>query len=84
MNQPKKLNAFESILRARILRGELRSDGEVYVESLQEGFLPKHGREVLRKLVREGSVRVLGGAPRVSKEGYREPRELEIVENGTV
>lgn len=84
MDRPKKLNGFESDLRAKILNGAIKTDGDVYVESLQEGFLPNNGREVLQKLVREGRVAIVGGRPRVSKEGYMEPRRLEIIANGAI
>jgi len=84
MDQPKKLSVFEAALRSKILDGAMKTDGEVYVESLQEGFLPAHGKTVLRDLIREGRIMVVGGQPRVSKNGYAEPHRLKVIPNGAV
>ncbi len=85
MDKPQKLNLFQEKIEAEILRGEITSDKAVFIASLDEGMLPKHGREVLRSLIRKGKVRVLGGGrPRVSIHGFFEARELEVVCNGTV
>jgi three-Cys-motif partner protein len=79
LNQPKKRNAFEAALMEDIVSGNADSDSAVYLRTLQEGFLPSHGKTVLRALVKEGRVRVIGGQPRVSKDGFADPRKLEVV-----
>lgn len=81
MDKPKKLMRFHDALREKILGSDLGSDRAVYLETLQEGFLPAHGREVVRELVKSGKVKVVGGQARVSKAGYAEPRRLEVIED---
>jgi hypothetical protein len=84
MDRPLKLTLFQDALRSRILSGELKTDGDVYLDSLREGFLPAHGRAVLREIIKEKSVRVSGGQARVSKDGYQNPRAIEVVADGSV
>jgi hypothetical protein len=84
MDQPKKLTVFQQALRSKILEGKLGTDGDVYIEALQEGFLPADAKSVLRTLAREKRVLVSGGQPRVSKTGYAEPRNLEVVSDGSI
>ena len=82
MDQPRKLTVFQRITRERILKAELASDRDVYIHTLQEGFLPSDGSDVVRTLVRDGQVRVAGGRHRVSRLGYDEQRWLEVLTNG--
>lgn len=82
MDRPRKLTVFQQETQVRILRGELASDRDVYIHTLQEGFLPSDGKAVVRELVKSGQVKVAGGQPRVSRLGYDEPRSLEILTNG--
>ena len=84
MDQPKKLTTFQRSIRAKILAGKLTTDRAVYLDTLQEGFLPAMGKAVLKELVKWGQIRVVGGQPRVSISGYDDPRSLEVVTNGTV
>ena len=84
MDQPKKLTMFQRSARSKILRGELRTDRDVYLETLQEGFLPSDGKAVLRELLKSKEVRVVGGQPRVSKVGYDDPRNLEVETDGSI
>jgi len=82
MDRPRKLTVFQRETKDRILSGQLASDRDVYVHTLQEGFRPSDGRAVLRDLVQSGQVKVTGGKPRVSRLGYDEPRSLEVLTNG--
>jgi three-Cys-motif partner protein len=82
MNQPRKLTKFQSELKSRILSGELETDRDVYLDTLQEGFLPSDGKAVLRELIKNKLVRVVGGQARISRPGYKEPRRLEVATNG--
>ncbi len=84
MDQPRKLTMFRRSVQGKILNGEIKSDRDVYLESLQEGVLPAEGRAVLLDLVKSGRVRVVGGQPRVSMLGYDEPRNLEVVIDGAI
>ena len=79
MNTPSKLSGFERALSERLLTGSIRSDGDVYEECLREGMLPRHGRTILRALIRDGRIATTcGRQPRVSEDGHREPRVLEV------
>ena len=79
MNRPSKRTKFEDSLIESILNGDLRTDSDVYVRTLQEGFLPIDGRLVLQSLIKERRVRVhCGRQPRVSWKGFRDPRTLEV------
>lgn len=83
MDQPKKLTLFDRVTKTRILSGELVTDRDIYIHSLQEGVLPSRGKAVVRELLKAGTVRVVGGGqPRVSIEGYKEPRTLEVMSHG--
>ena len=84
MDQPRKLTLFQRGVRARVLGGKLTTDRDVYLDTLQEGFLPAKGKAVLRELLKSGQIRVEGGQPRVSMTGYGDPRSLEVVTNGAV
>lgn len=80
MNVPKKLQVFQRDLRTRVLSGELKTDGEVYVASLEAGFLPKHGKRPLVELIKEKRVTCEEGRQaRVSSAGYRSPRRLRVI-----
>ena len=82
MDQTRKLTVFQGVTKDRILSGQLASDRDVYIHTLQEGLLPSDGKEVVRELVKSRQVRVVGGQPRVSRRGYDEPRSLEVVSRG--
>jgi three-Cys-motif partner protein len=78
MDRSKKVNAFQAKLRRDLVTGVLPTDGAVYRACLVEGMLPCHGREVLCNMMKAGDIRVTDGKrPRVSKAGYRQPRNLE-------
>lgn len=79
MNVPRKVTRFSYSLRSKLLTGDLVSDADVYEECLKEGMLPRHGREVLTAMIKAGEVLVESGKqPRVSQDGYKGPRRLEV------
>lgn len=80
MDRSQKLVLFQASLRDRLCRGQITTDRDVYLTCLLEGFLPIHGREVLVDLVKAGTVEVepAGTRPRVSMDGYRDPRRLTL------
>ncbi len=79
MNVPSKISRFEERLQSKLLEGELASDAAVYEECLKEGMLPRHGRDGLLKLLKSGRLQLqLGKQPRVSQEGYKDPRQIEV------
>ncbi len=54
--RPKKVERFEGDLHDKILDKQLRTDRDVYLHTLSNGFLPKHAREVLRRLIKENKI----------------------------
>ena len=86
MDRPKKLHVFQQELQKRLLKKEFATDGEVYLFTLQEGFLPAHGREVLATMREEARIGMEKPRvrPRVSLEGYKNPRRLKISVDGKV
>ncbi len=56
-NVPKKIQLFELNLRVGIIRGDLSTDRDVYLYTLEEGFLPKHANEVLKSMKTDGSIK---------------------------
>lgn len=83
MDVPKKLQAFEALLEQSLLTGQLTTDSDVFLASLEEGFLPSHGRNVLNQLIKTGRIRCKGGRPRVSQGGFRDPRKLVVLDGTT-
>lgn len=85
MDVARKTTIFQAQLRELVLGREIRSDGQVYLHCLREGMLPKHGREVISRLKREGRMLVEQRLQaRVSFDGYKQPRRLEVANNGEI
>lgn len=55
-NIPKKIQLFELSLRVNILRKTLVSDLDVYLYSLEDGFLPRHANKVLSDMKKDKSI----------------------------
>ena len=55
-NIPKKLQSFENNLEEKILSEILKTDLEVYTYTLEEGFLPKHANEILKRMLEENII----------------------------
>jgi three-Cys-motif partner protein len=86
MDKPKKLNLFEMELQRRLLGRILVTDRDVYLFALQEGFLPMHARDMVTRMIKNASIAMVdrGVRPRISSDGYKEPRSLEVVQNGNL
>lgn len=77
-----KVQRFQLKLRGQILDRTLRTDAAVYIACLTDGMLPSHGRETVQAMMRSGEIRVeRARQPRVSKDGQKEPRALEVVKD---
>lgn len=55
-NIPSKRQVFENLLRQKIINKELQTDYEVYLFSLDEGFLLKDANYILKELDSEGKI----------------------------
>ena len=57
-NTPTKRQVFESSLKAKILKKEIKTDMDVYLFTLGEGFLIKDANSVLKELNKEGKINI--------------------------
>lgn len=55
-NVPSKKQVFSESLRNKILSIELKSDRDIYLYTLNEGFLLKDANQILKELVKEGKI----------------------------
>ena len=56
-NIPSKRQLFERSLEIKVLNLELITNYDVYLFTLNEGFLPKDANKILRKLIEEGKLK---------------------------
>ncbi len=57
-NTPSKKQIFVNELRKKILNRDLKSDKEIYLHTLNEGFLMKEANIILRDLEKEGKINI--------------------------
>ncbi len=55
-NTPNKRQVFEAALKEKIIQKELKTDEDVYLHSLNEGFVLKDANNVLKNLSDEGKL----------------------------
>ncbi|MCC5814781.1 MAG: three-Cys-motif partner protein TcmP [Leptospira sp.] len=72
LHKRNKVQAFQDTVSKRILSGEIKNNINLYVETLRSGHLPKHSREVLINLKKEGRIFYEKNAPAVSYDAYRD------------
>ncbi len=84
MDRPRKLDVFRQRLRDEVLSAKLKTDRAVYLFALQNGVPPAEAKTVLRELRREARIApaVAGTQFRVSKDGYKDPRAIEVLGRG--
>jgi three-Cys-motif partner protein len=58
LDKPKKLQRFETELTKKILSNQLKTNGDVYLFTLTNGFTPKHAHGVLTQMKKEGLIRI--------------------------
>jgi len=52
MNRSSKLNEFQKELKLKILEHELNTNKEVYLYTISNAFLSKHGRQVVKTYIK--------------------------------
>lgn len=57
VKRPKKIEAFEKELTQEIITGNLKHDRDIYLFTLNNGFIPKHSRKVIRDLIQDKKIR---------------------------
>ncbi|SHN66707.1 three-Cys-motif partner protein TcmP [Desulfovibrio litoralis] len=73
LNIPKKIPNFQDELEQKIRNKEFVFNKDIYIYALTSGFLPKHAKEVLSKLKKEGLLKKVPALSydRVMKEAER-------------
>jgi hypothetical protein len=66
--KPTKKESFTALLREKILKRVLRNNEEVYLFTLDQGHIPTHAAEVLKKLKKEGLINYDAPSPLVTYE----------------
>lgn len=56
VRRPKKVELFEKELKEQIISKKLQNDKEIYLFTLENGFIPSHAREVIQTLIKEKLV----------------------------
>lgn len=51
-----KIESFQEELRQKVLRGELRTNKQVYDYTLEQGHIPQHSSEELKKMKKENII----------------------------
>ena len=57
VQRPKKVELFEKEIKKKILDMELKSDKEIYLFTITNGFLPKHTRKIISDLIKENKIK---------------------------
>lgn len=57
MDKSNKLKEFENELKAKIINKELKSNIEIYLYTISNGFLAKHVKEVIKELLEDKSIK---------------------------
>lgn len=78
-NKASKLRKFEREISEAVLSGELKTDADIYIYILENGFLPVHVRDVMKGLIKEKQISIDGGKQlRLSEAAINEPRYIVI------
>jgi hypothetical protein len=77
MSKPKKTKLFERQFEDEILSGRLPDTGAIYSFVLQQGFLMKHARPVLRRLEQDG--RIDGNLTGIEYSSLKRPEPIRVI-----
>ena len=75
--KPKKIEEFEKDLETAVLERRVKTNKEVYIFSLQNGVLPKHGKAALMKMIKEGKLP--NQTFRISYDSWKKPSCENII-----
>ncbi|ABG60912.1 three-Cys-motif partner protein TcmP [Cytophaga hutchinsonii] len=56
ISKPKKVEIFEKELEENITKGKIKTDKDVYLFTITNGFLPSHAKNVLKKLASSNKI----------------------------
>lgn len=80
-NDKRKIPTFQRQLEDKILKGELKSDIEIFVYMINNGFIGKHVSEVISNLKKAKKIKIIHPSFSCSTvwKSNREPRKIEIL-----
>lgn len=55
--RPKKIEKFENELKYKILNDILKTDREIYLYTLNNGFIPRHAKKVINELIKANKIK---------------------------
>lgn len=77
-SRARKVTVFQNKLEEKLLQGCFYSDKEVFVYTLECGFIPtSHAKGVVVKLIKNQKL-FCEGVPRLSKVCIKEPRQIKL------
>jgi hypothetical protein len=56
LDKPKKVELFETELAEKIINQTLKTDKEIYLFTITNGFLPNHAKGVIKSLVEKNKI----------------------------
>lgn len=77
-NIPKKKQIFDNSLKEKILIKSLRTDIDIYLFTLSEGFLLKDANKILKDLEKEGKIDIQFKLSNSDIHKIKEPSEIKI------
>jgi three-Cys-motif partner protein len=80
---PTKRSVFESELKRKVLEGELKTDKEIYIFTVTNGFLGSHAKPIIQELKKAKRINYKGqialSFSGAIKDRMREPKKIEIL-----
>lgn len=77
MDKPKKVHLFEARLEAEILGGTLDDTAKIIEFTLRQGFLARHARPTLKKLLKAGQI--VGRITGFDYDSRKQPERIQVV-----
>lgn len=74
-----KIESFSKVLRSKVLRGDLKTNEEIYNFALEEGHICNHAADEIKKMKKEGLINYSEKSPLINYEQvYRNNRIIEF------
>jgi hypothetical protein len=77
MDKPKKVQLFEAKLEQEILGGTLDDTGKIIEFTLRQGFLSRHARPTLKKMLKAGQID--GKIAGFGYDSRKQPEHIQVV-----
>jgi len=73
-----KIQNFQDELEKKLINGRLNNERMLYQFTLLSGMLPKHAKDIIKKLYANKKISTLKGKPRNSEAGFKAPRNIIV------